>query len=69
MRDSWATMVNTPLLLMFQKSSSMANSNATGHGQMVDLAAAKLYGGGRNGPRLDRPEKFRRSSKGHIHDG
>jgi hypothetical protein len=42
MRDSWATMVNTPLLLMFQKSSSMANSNATGHGQMVDLAAAKF---------------------------
>jgi hypothetical protein len=69
MGDSWASMVNTPLLPMFQKSST-ANNNATGHGQTVDLAAAKLndlYGGG-NVPRLDGPEKFRRSSKGHVHD-
>ena len=36
----------------------------------VDLASAKLndiYGGG-NVPRLNGPEKFRRSSKGHMHD-
>ena len=69
--DSWASMVNTPLLPMFQKSSA-TNNNATGHGQTVDLAAAKLndlYGGGGNVPRLDGPEKFRRSSKGHMHEG
>ena len=36
---SWA--VNTPLLSMSQKSLA-ANNNATGHGQTVDLAAAKL---------------------------
>ena len=63
--DGWASMVNMPVLPMFRKS-SMANSNATG-----DLAAAKLnnlYGGGGNVPRLDGPDKFRRSSKGHVHD-
>ena len=65
-------MVNTPIFPMFQKSSSMANNNATDHGQTVDLAAAKsnnLYGGGTNVPRLDGLEKFRRSSTGHIHHG
>jgi hypothetical protein len=65
--DSWASMVNTPLLPMFQKSTA-----ATGHTQTVDLATAKLndlYGGGGNVPRLDGPEKFRRSSKGNVHDG
>ena len=74
MGDSWASMVNTPLLPMFQKPSSSAvnnnNNNATSHGQTVDLATAKLndlYGAG-NVPRLDGPEKFRRSSKGHMHD-
>ncbi|KAH8984718.1 hypothetical protein EDB92DRAFT_2105845 [Lactarius akahatsu] len=36
--DSWASMVNTPLLPMFQKTSSNNNNN----GQTVDLAAAKL---------------------------
>ena len=69
--DSWASTVNTPLLPMFQKSWA-ANNNATGHSQTVDLAAAKLndlYGGGGNVPRVDGPEKFRRSSKGHMHDG
>ena len=68
--DSWASMVNTPLLPMFQKSST-ANNNAAGHTQTVDLAAAKLndlYGGGGNVPRLDGPDKFRRPSKGHVHD-
>jgi hypothetical protein len=48
----------------------MANNNATSHGQTVDLAGAKLndlYGGG-NVPRLNGPEKFRRSSKTHLHD-
>jgi hypothetical protein len=69
MGDSWASMVNTPLLPMFQKPSA-ANNNVTSHGQTVDLATAKLndlYGSG-NVPRLDGPEKFRRSSKGHVHD-
>ncbi|KAI9436689.1 hypothetical protein H4582DRAFT_404322 [Lactarius indigo] len=64
--DSWASMVNTPLLPMFQKTSSN-NNNA---GQTVDLAAAKLNDlyGSSNVPRLDGPDKFRRPSKGHIHD-
>ncbi|KAF8268548.1 hypothetical protein EI94DRAFT_1146404 [Lactarius quietus] len=69
--DSWASMVNTPLLPMFQKSSA-ANNNNTAHGQTVDLATSKLndlYGAGGNVPRLDGPEKFRRSSKGNMHDG
>ncbi|KAF8256904.1 hypothetical protein EI94DRAFT_1774759 [Lactarius quietus] len=60
--DSWASMVNTPLLPMFQKSSA-ANNNNTAHGQTVDLATSKLndlYGAGGN---------FRRSSKGNMHDG
>ena len=51
-------------------SSTVVNSNATSHGQTVDLATAKvnnLYDGG-NVPRLNGPEKFRRSSKGHMHD-
>ena len=66
--DNWASMVNTPLLPMFQKT-LMANNDATG--QTVDLAAAKLndlYGGGGNVPRLDGPDKLRRPSKGHVHD-
>ena len=51
MIDSWANMVITPLLPMFQKPSSPTeanNDNAMSRGQMVDLAAAKfngLYGG------------------------
>ena len=74
MGDSWASMVNTPLLPMFQKPSSSAvnnnNNNATSHGQTVDLATTNLndlYGAG-NVPRLEGSEKFRRSSKGHMHD-
>ena len=46
------------------------NNNATSHRRTVDLAAAKLnnlYGGGKV-PHLDGPEKFCRSSKGHMHD-
>ena len=46
MSNSWASMVNTPLLHMFQKPSSSAvnnnNNNATSHGQTVDFATAKL---------------------------
>ncbi|KAH9010992.1 hypothetical protein EDB85DRAFT_2230962 [Lactarius pseudohatsudake] len=63
--DSWASMVNTPLLPMFQKTSSNNYDART-----VDFAAAKLndlYGSG-NVPRLDGPDKFRRPSRGHIHD-
>ncbi|KAH9024802.1 hypothetical protein EDB85DRAFT_2179998 [Lactarius pseudohatsudake] len=65
--DSWASMVNTPPLPMFQKTSSNNNNNC----QTVDLAAAKLNDlyGSSNVPRLDGPDKFRRPSKGHIHDG
>ncbi|KAH9172679.1 hypothetical protein EDB89DRAFT_2220085 [Lactarius sanguifluus] len=64
--DSWASMVNTPLLHMFQKTSSNNNNN----GQTVDLVATKLNDlyGSSNVPRLDGPDKFRRPSKGHIHD-
>jgi hypothetical protein len=64
--DSWASMVSTPLLPMFQKSST-ANNNASNHGQTVDLATAKLNDlyGGSDVPRLD---GFRRSSKGYVHD-
>ncbi|KAH8994163.1 hypothetical protein EDB86DRAFT_2829979 [Lactarius hatsudake] len=66
--DSWASMVNTQLLPMFQKTSS----NNSNNGQTVDLAAANLNDlyGSSNVPRLDGPDKFRRPSKGHIiHDG
>ncbi|KAH8981837.1 hypothetical protein EDB86DRAFT_3066593 [Lactarius hatsudake] len=72
-RGTWAevlgqaSMVNTPLLPMFQKTSS----NNSNDGQTVDLAAAKLNDlyGSSNVPRLDGPDKFRRPSKGHMHDG
>ena len=72
MGDSWASMVNMHPLPMFQKPSSPAvnNNNPTSHGQTVDLATAKLndlYGAG-NVPRLGGPEKFSRSSKGHMRD-
>ncbi|KAI9429122.1 hypothetical protein BJY52DRAFT_1200660 [Lactarius psammicola] len=66
--DSWASVVNKPLLLMFQKTSTFNNNAA---GQTVDLAAAKLNdlcGGGGNVSRLDGPDKFRRPSKGHVHN-
>ncbi|KAH8984738.1 hypothetical protein EDB92DRAFT_1818962 [Lactarius akahatsu] len=61
--DSWASMVNTPRLTMFQKTSSNNNN-----GQTVDLAAAKLNDlyGSSNVLRLDGPNKFCRPSKGHI---
>ena len=65
--DSWASMVNTPLMPMFQKPSTMNPS--VGPTQTVDLATAKLndlYVG--TVPRLDGPEKFRRASKGHSAD-
>lgn len=69
MGDSWASMVNTPQLTLFPKT-SMANNSGTGPTQTVDLATAKLndlYGAG-TVPRLDGPEKFRRASKGHVSD-
>ena len=57
---------------MFQKpsSSSVNNNNNTSHGQMFDLSTAKLNGmySKGNDPCLDGPEKFRRTSKGHMHD-
>ncbi|KAH9010357.1 hypothetical protein EDB83DRAFT_2557224 [Lactarius deliciosus] len=65
---SWASMVNMPLLPMFQKTSSNDSNNS----QTVDLAATKLndlYDGSNVPRRLDGPDKFRRPSKGHIHDG
>jgi len=66
MGDSWASMVNTPLLPMFQKPST-SNGGPT---QTVDLAATKLNDlyGAAPVPRLDGPEKFRRPSKGHTPD-
>ncbi|KAH8994164.1 hypothetical protein EDB86DRAFT_2829980 [Lactarius hatsudake] len=50
---------------------SMSFSNNSNNGQTIDLAAAKLNDlyGSSNVPRLDGPDKFRRPSKGHIHDG
>jgi hypothetical protein len=67
--ESWASMVNTPLLPMFQKPSA-PNNPGPGPTQTVDLATAKLndlYVSGAV-PRLDGPEKFRRASKGHTPD-
>ena len=69
MGESWASMVNTPLMNLFPKSST-ANNNGPGPTQTVDLATAKLndlYGTG-TVPRLDGPEKFRRASKSHVSD-
>ncbi|KAH9010990.1 hypothetical protein EDB85DRAFT_2160463 [Lactarius pseudohatsudake] len=65
--DSWASMVNTPLLPMSQKTFSSNNNNA---GQTIDLAAAKLNDlyGSSNVPRLDSPDKSCRPFKGHVHD-
>jgi SAM domain (Sterile alpha motif) len=64
--SSWASMVNTPLMPMFQKPSAAANNTGPGPTQTVDLATKlnDLYGAG-TVPRLDGPEKFRRASKGH----
>ncbi|KAN0130639.1 hypothetical protein V8E53_011532 [Lactarius tabidus] len=69
MGDSWASMVNMPLLPMFRKSST-ADNNASSHDQTVDLATAtlnNLYGG--NVPRLDGPEKFRHGSSTDVNNG
>lgn len=69
MSDSWATMMNTPLLPVFQKSST-ANNNAAGVGQTADLTNAELNHlyGSNSVPRLDDLEKFRLSSKGPMHN-
>lgn len=67
--ESWANMVNTPLMPMFQKTST-ANNGPAGPTQTVDLGTGKLndpYGVG-TVPRLDGPEKFRRTSKSHTSD-
>ncbi|KAI0299622.1 hypothetical protein BC826DRAFT_995582 [Russula brevipes] len=64
--DSWASMVNTPLMPMFQKPST-SNHAGAGPTQTLDLATNKLndlFGTGPV-PRLDGPEKFRRPSKVH----
>ncbi|KAI0060387.1 hypothetical protein BV25DRAFT_1992943 [Artomyces pyxidatus] len=57
--DSWASMVNTPLMPMFQK----PNNN----GQTIDAAAAKLneWDGGRV-PLMGDAKQFRRASKGNA---
>jgi SAM domain (Sterile alpha motif) len=67
--DSWASMVNTPLMHMFPKPSAVANNGGPGPTQTVDLSTklTDLYGTG-TVPRLDGPEKFRRASKGHTPD-
>jgi len=70
MGESWASMVNTPLMNLFPKSSTANNNNGAGPTQTVDLATAKLndlYTAG-TVPRLDGPEKFRRASKSHVSD-
>ncbi|KAA1476855.1 hypothetical protein DENSPDRAFT_785687 [Dentipellis sp. KUC8613] len=58
--DSWASMVNTPLIPMFKN-----NANGNNSGQNLDAAAAKLteWSGSRV-PLMDDPKKFRRVSKG-----
>ncbi|KAH9012277.1 hypothetical protein EDB85DRAFT_1900469 [Lactarius pseudohatsudake] len=50
--------------------SPVKTSSHNNNGQTVDLAAAKLNDsyGSSNVQRLDGPDKFRRPSKGHMHD-
>ncbi|KAH8994159.1 hypothetical protein EDB86DRAFT_3234882 [Lactarius hatsudake] len=50
---------------------SMPSSHNSNNGQTVDFAATNLNDlyGSSNVPRLDGPDKFRRPSEGHIHDG
>ncbi|KAH9012273.1 hypothetical protein EDB85DRAFT_2223722 [Lactarius pseudohatsudake] len=52
--DSWASMVNTPLLPMFQKTSSANNNQPTSPPPII--------------PRLDGLDEFRRPSNGRVHD-
>jgi len=68
MGDSWASMVNTPLLPMFQKTST--TNGGAGPSQTVDLTATQLNDlyTAAPVPRLDGPEKFRRPSKTHTPD-
>jgi SAM domain (Sterile alpha motif) len=65
--NSWASMVNTPLMHMFPKPPAVANN--PGPTQTVDLSTKlnDIYGTS-TVPRLDGPEKFRRASKGHTSD-
>jgi hypothetical protein len=67
--ESWASMVNTPLMNLFPKMST-ANNNGAGPTQTVDLVTAKLNGlyGAGTVPHLDGPEKFRSASKNHVSD-
>ena len=56
--DSWASMVNTPVMPMFAKSTAS-------QGQNLEVAAAKLSDwNGTRVPVMEDPKKFRRASKG-----
>jgi len=59
--DSWASMVNTPLIPMFNKETRNSPQN-------LDGAASKLndWSGGARVPLMDDPKKFRRVSKNHT---
>jgi len=61
--DSWASMVNTPLVPMFQKDTRLASQN-------LDAAANKLNewtkGGTSNVPRMSDPTVYRRNK--HLND-
>ena len=63
--DSWASMVNTPLIPMFNKDSRNPPQN-------LDAAASKLSewsGSGSRVPLMDDPKKFRRVSKTNSEAG
>lgn len=59
--DSWASMVNTPLIPMFQNTSKDQQRN----GQNLDAAVNKLndWAAGNRVPLMEDPKKFRRPSK------
>jgi hypothetical protein len=62
--DSWASMVNTPLIPMFNKEARNPTQN-------LDAAASKLndWSGGSRVPLMDDPKKFRRVSKNTSDNG
>ena len=59
--DSWASMVNTPLIPMFQNT----NKDQQRNGQNLDAAVNKLsdWASGNRVPLMEDPKKFRRPSK------
>ncbi|KII91081.1 hypothetical protein PLICRDRAFT_39686 [Plicaturopsis crispa FD-325 SS-3] len=60
--DSWASMVNTPLIPMFQKDTRNPPQN-------LDAAASKLNDwSGSRVPLMEDPKKFRRVSKGNTQE-